>query len=50
VADSAVHALPAFADYPIVLRGSKGPVRARTPASLAALACREGWVHACAAR
>jgi len=40
-------AQPTLADYPIVLRGSKGPVRERTPAALTALACREGWTHAC---
>ena len=41
-------ALPTLDDYPIVLRGSKGPVRERTPEGLTALACREGWGHACA--
>jgi hypothetical protein len=41
-------ALPTLADYPIILRGSKGPVRERTPERLTALACRQGWVHACA--
>jgi hypothetical protein len=40
--------LPTLDDYPIILRGSKGPVRERTPADLTALACREGWAHACA--
>jgi hypothetical protein len=39
---------PPPADYPIVLRGSKGPISARTPAALRALACREGWPEACA--
>ena len=39
---------PAAIDYPIVLRGSKGPLTARTPEALAALACREGWTSACA--
>jgi hypothetical protein len=38
---------PALDDYPIVLRGSKGPVTARAPAALYALACREGWSDAC---
>jgi hypothetical protein len=41
-------ALPTLADYPIILRGSKGPVRERTPERLTSLACRQGWVHACA--
>jgi hypothetical protein len=34
---------PTLDDYPIVLRGSKGPVAERTPAELRALACRQGW-------
>jgi hypothetical protein len=38
---------PGLDDYPIVLRGSKGPIRDRTPAALYALACREGWAGAC---
>ena len=41
--------LPTLDDYPIILRGSKGPIRDRRPADLTALACREGWTHACAA-
>jgi len=35
---------PALDDYPIILRGSKGDIRERDPAALAARACREGWV------
>ncbi len=38
---------PAVADYPIVLRGSKGPVADRTPAALYARACRQGWPDTC---
>jgi hypothetical protein len=38
---------PTLDDYPIILRGSKGPVAARTTAGLHALACREGWSDAC---
>lgn len=38
---------PALSDYPIVLRGSKGEIRARTPSALYALACREGWPDTC---
>jgi len=38
---------PPPADYPIVLRGSKGPISSLTPAALHALACREGWPDAC---
>lgn len=34
-------------DYPIVLRGSKGPLVDQSPDTLAALACREGWADAC---
>ena len=40
-------ASPALADYPIILRGSKGAIREREPAALYALACREGWPGAC---
>jgi hypothetical protein len=40
---------PALDDYPIILRGSKGPLTERTPAALGALACRQGWPGACAA-
>src|SRR5262249_1361011 len=39
---------PSLRDYPIVLRGSKGPIAAQTPEALTALACREGWTDACA--
>jgi hypothetical protein len=38
---------PALADYPIILRGSKGEIRERNPAALYALACREGWPNTC---
>lgn len=38
---------PALDDYPIILRGSKGPIRQRTPSELYALACDEGWRDAC---
>jgi hypothetical protein len=40
---------PTLDDYPIILRGSKGPIRERTPAALNALACRQGWTEACSA-
>ncbi len=40
---------PALDDYPIILRGSKGEVRAREPSQLYALACHEGWPGTCAA-
>ncbi len=42
-------AAPALDDYPIILRGSKGPITERTPAALTALACRQGWAEACTA-
>lgn len=38
---------PALADYPIILRGTKGPIVDRDPAALYALACRTGWPDAC---
>jgi hypothetical protein len=41
---------PAIEDYPIILRGSKGPIRDTTRAGLEALACREGWPGTCKQR
>jgi hypothetical protein len=38
---------PTLEDYPIVLRGSKGPVTERSPSALRTLACRQGWQSAC---
>lgn len=38
---------PTLADFPAILRGSKGEIRDRTPAALYALACREGWPDTC---
>jgi hypothetical protein len=38
---------PALEDYPIVLRGSKGPVSEREPSALYARACDEGWADTC---
>ena len=40
-------ASPTPADYPLVLRGSKGPITDRDPAALQARACRQGWPGAC---
>lgn len=34
---------PTLQDLPIVLRGSKGPVRERDPQALLAMACSQGW-------
>jgi len=42
-----VSAQPTLADYPIILRGSKGEIQEREPNALFALACREGWSDAC---
>ena len=41
--------LPALDDYPIILRGSKGPIAERNPRALYALACHQGWPDACSA-
>ena len=38
---------PTLADYPIVLRGSKGPIADRTPSALHARACEQGWRDTC---
>jgi hypothetical protein len=38
---------PTLTDYPIVLRGSKGPIIDRSPAALLARACRQGWPDTC---
>jgi hypothetical protein len=42
-----VSAPPTRDDYPIILRGGKGPITERTPAAIDALACHEGWPDAC---
>ena len=39
---------PTPVDYVVLLRGSKGPITDRTPAALAARACRQGWPETCA--
>ncbi len=38
---------PLLADLPIVLRGSKLPLRERDPARLYAIACAQGWPGTC---
>jgi hypothetical protein len=38
---------PDVEDYPIILRGSKGPLTEHAPAELRALACRQGWPGTC---
>jgi hypothetical protein len=42
-----IGAPPTLKDYPIILRGSKGDIRERTPQALYTLACREGWPNTC---
>ena len=44
---SAETAPPTVQDYPIILRGSKAPIRNLTPPALYALACDQGWPHTC---
>jgi hypothetical protein len=38
---------PTVADYPLILRGSKGPIDDREPAQLYARACTQGWPDTC---
>jgi hypothetical protein len=38
---------PTIADYPLILRGSKGPFPDREPAQLYARACEQGWPDTC---
>ena len=40
-------ATPPLEDLPIVLRGSKGPISDRRPASLRMRACAQGWLDSC---
>jgi hypothetical protein len=41
---------PTVADYPFILRGSKGPFPDREPAQLYARACAQGWPGTCGIR
>ena len=41
------HAQPTLEDYPIILRGTKGPITDRSPAALYARACSQGWADTC---
>ena len=50
VAGGLRRAPPRLADYPFILRGSKGPVKERDPSALYALACEQGWPNTCRAR
>lgn len=38
---------PTLEDYPIILKGAKGDIRARESGALYALACRQGWPNTC---
>ena len=38
---------PTLQDYPIILRGTKGPITDQTPSALYARACDQGWPGAC---
>ena len=40
-------ASPALQDYPIILRGSKGPISNLPPPALYTLACSQGWPETC---
>ena len=40
-------AVPTLADYPVILRGAKGPIADRTPSALIARACEQGWPDTC---
>lgn len=46
-AGSLARAAPSVDDLPIVLRGSKGPIRERDRETLFALACEQGWPGFC---
>ena len=41
------HAPPSLEDYPVLLRGTKGPITDRSPAALYARACSQGWANTC---
>ena len=38
---------PRLEDYPIILRGTKGPITDRSPGALYARACSQGWADTC---
>jgi hypothetical protein len=38
---------PTLEDYPIILRGTKGPITDRSPEALLARACSQGWAGTC---
>ena len=45
--DALAHAPPTLEDYPIILRGTKGPITDRSPAALYSRACSQGWADTC---
>jgi hypothetical protein len=45
--DKLISAPPTLDDYPIILRGSKGPLVDRSPAALYVRACSQGWPGTC---
>jgi hypothetical protein len=47
---SSLRSPPLLADLPIVLRGTKPPLRERDPAELYSLACKQDWPGACEER
>jgi len=44
------HGAPTARDYPLILRGSKGPLANLEPADLYGRACALGWPSACGSR
>ena len=45
--DSLEPAPPTLEDYPVILRGTKGPITDRSPGALYARACSQGWADTC---
>jgi hypothetical protein len=41
------HAAPTLQDYPVILRGTKGPIMDHSPKLLYERACRQGWDDTC---
>ena len=46
-ATSVERAPPTLEDYPIILRGTKGPITDHSPSALFSRACAQGWLEAC---
>jgi hypothetical protein len=45
--DTLTRAAPTLVDYPIILRGAKGPITDLAPTALYARACAQGWPGSC---